>query len=134
MDKIDTKLMAHVAVEIVVIGAVTFYFHKKTRDLSDRLDALEKQNEFLRNAVESHDAYLREIFEGKQPQRHAPKRMTTPSPAPAPQRPPRPPRPQRPEESEPDFDDEDLDAELQDEFNELGSEDECDNGLCEVKR
>lgn len=131
MDKIDTKLVAHIGAELVIIGGITFYFHKKIKDLSEKVENLEKQNDFYRQAIETHESYLRDLI-GTHPQRNhnnRPRRGRLPTPRQQPQRPSHNPPP-LPEESDPEFDNEDLDAELEDVEEDY---EECDGGVCSLK-
>lgn len=63
MERIDTKLAIHVGVEVLIIGGVSFYFHKKMKKLEERLENLEKQNDFYRKAFETHETYIKEMCE-----------------------------------------------------------------------
>lgn len=138
MEKIDTKLAVHVGAEILIIGGISVYFFKQIKDLQGKIDNLEKQNEFFKQAIETHDSYLREMYEsGRLQKPRVPQLQRNPQQ----QRPRQEPqhRPQRPthlrsqpeDDSEPDFADEELDAELETELQEL--EEDCDDNTCNLK-
>jgi len=123
MERIDTKLTIHVACEILIIGGVTFYFHKKMSGMDKRLKELEQKNDFFQKAIETHEAYLRELYEAgiiktkRSPQSRPVK--TKPPPARRPVK-----KQQECEEDqcpiEPeDFEEEELDDDLAAEFEEL---------------
>lgn len=94
MDKMDIKFIAHVATEIIVLCAVTFYFYKKNASLEQRLKELEMSVGQLYQIFESN---MRSIGMGpppqSQPQPNPQSQIgTQPNPQPRAQ----PPRPQRP--------------------------------------
>lgn len=106
MDKIDNKLMIHVAAEFVVLGGITYYLNNKINLQNERIAQLEAQNLYLKQMVENHDALLKNLS-GKRPNR------------PQPQQPPK--KPSKPVEDNSDrIEEEDLEEELK---NNLSTED-----------
>ncbi len=131
MNNLDPKLIGHIGVEIVVIGGITFYFSKQIKDLNSRIDNLEKQNEFFRQAFETHETYLKQLYGGRSiPQpKQIPKQKR---PQKRPQKQPSPPisdNDDESDESDIEFNEEELDEELEEEYQELN----CDNDSCSLK-
>lgn len=109
MDKLDVKLVAHIGVELVVIAGMFFYLRKQINDLQAKVENLEKQNEYYKKAIETHDNYIRQIMDAMGGSHYKP-RKAKPKPKPKPSMPKPPPRTQEIEESE--LEEENLDEEL----------------------
>lgn len=58
MDKIT---LAHIGGELVIIGGVAFYFHRKTVKMTDRITALEQENAELKEAIQALNDSLQEL-------------------------------------------------------------------------
>ena len=146
MDKVDLKFLAHIGVEILVIGGVTFYFYKQTSDLKRRVQELEDANNFLMRTVQTMmQGHLPSVqSSGAPPLRSGLPQQRQPQP---PQRQPiRPsegnsqrtqsPLPQRQQSpvqyDEPDFDEEFSDRELDDVIDQE-LEEECEGGICPIR-
>lgn len=123
MDKIDTKLIAHVSAEIIVIGGITFYFSRQIKDLQNRVENLEKENSFYRQAIETHESYLRDILGAPNP------RPTTRPRLPSKPKSKLPRQPQsQPSEDKLEFPNDELDTVLDEEIEEL----DCDDESCHL--
>lgn len=57
----DTKLIAHVSGELIILAGVSFYFHKRISTQESRILQLEKDNEELVKAVEYLNAQLSQL-------------------------------------------------------------------------
>lgn len=129
MENLDTKLMAHVGAEILVVGGVAFYLNKQTSALRERVEQLEKQNAKLMEIVDVHERCIRELL-GNPPQKSVSrvspavqKPVATKKAVRASPKKQKPPPPE--EESEPEFDPAELDEELSEELGELIDEEEA---------
>lgn len=58
MDKIT---LAHIGGEIVLIGGVAFYFHRKTVKMNEQIVALQKENAELKEAIQELNNSLQEL-------------------------------------------------------------------------
>lgn len=71
---LDMKLAIHVGLEVVVIAGISFLFYKKTSTMTTQIEDLQKQVIILKQIIESHDVFLRDLAQGPVSQR-APKRQ-----------------------------------------------------------
>ncbi len=53
--------LAHIGGELVLIGGVAFYFHRKTNTLQDDLTALKKENKELADSVEELQGAIQQL-------------------------------------------------------------------------
>lgn len=60
MNTLDTKTMIHVGVEVVVIGGIAFWVHKKTSNLQKEIEQLKQENAELKNILVQHSQVLSE--------------------------------------------------------------------------
>lgn len=60
MNTLDTKTMIHVGMEVVVIGGIAFWVHKKTSNLQKEIDQLKHENAELKNILVQHSQILSE--------------------------------------------------------------------------
>ena len=91
VSNIDTSTLVHLGVEIVVVGGLAFWVHRKTKDLQDQItsltesvnkyeDILKRQGELLAQ----HENALRQVFaamNGKSPpmqSKPTPRKHTSP--------------------------------------------------------
>ena len=58
MDKIT---LAHIGGEIVLIGGVAFYFHRKTVKMNEQITALQKENAELKEAIQDLNSSVQEL-------------------------------------------------------------------------
>jgi hypothetical protein len=59
---LDTKTMAHIGGELVVIAGISFYFYRKTSALQEEIDNLKKQNMELIKAIEEIDSNMQQLY------------------------------------------------------------------------
>ena len=52
----------HIIVDVIIIIAVSFYFHKKNQQLQKRIKELEEKLEKQQNVIKEHDTVLQSIL------------------------------------------------------------------------
>jgi hypothetical protein len=60
---IDNKQIIHIATEIIVIVCLTFYFTKKTKVLTNKIDSLEEKIEAQKLIIQQHDQLIHKLIE-----------------------------------------------------------------------
>ena len=145
--------MAHIGGELVVISGVTFYFNKKITETNEKIAELQEENEELRSIVSELQSQVNQLGkfcymlqngvgmnepvstnEGvktvKNEVHETPRRKTKPTNSRKEKRPSKKVVSSSDEDSGMEtFDDRDLDAELEDELQELNNT-TCSNGTC----
>jgi hypothetical protein len=54
--------LIHAGTEVVVIGAVVFYFHRKTSNLEEKISNLEKKLEMYEKVLQGHEHFIRNML------------------------------------------------------------------------
>lgn len=104
MDKLDTKFIAHVGVELAVISGLAFFFYKQNSDLKSRVTDLEqKVQQIGMMLMQGPPQGQQRVHRQEQPRQQ---------PRPQPRH-----QPQEPD----DYDEEELDEII---------DQECENGVC----
>lgn len=146
----DNQLLAHVGGEVLVVGALAFYFHKQNTELHQQIAILKNTCRELGSAVEELQDSISQI--GMVLSGGAAR--TNPAPTPAPRRRyPSPPKPQRSKlgrvgttatvksgsdssssssDEDGTLNDNDLDKELKNELEEMEKM-RCDGDVCTIK-
>ena len=52
----------HIIVDVIIIIAVSFYFHKKNQQLQKKIKELEEKLESIQNVIKEHDTVLQSIL------------------------------------------------------------------------
>ncbi len=124
----DTKTAIHIGTEVVVIGGLAFYFNKQISGLKAQNVALAKRVEQLTDVIKHHDQILQALIDGRQGGGGGSGgRNPTARRRSHPQQPPK------------GFTDEELDLELNEEYQKLQDddveeiEDVCDGDVCYLK-
>jgi hypothetical protein len=119
----NKPLLIHVACEVVVLGVLIFWIHRKTSNLWDQVDELSQRLEDQEDTIQNHSRLIKEIIQMLNNQRVQTKSQSI---KPPPHNRPPVKRPQPPPQiEEPDFEDEfnetesDMDEALKDELAEL---------------
>lgn len=132
----NKQQVIHVASEIVALVGLTFYFNQKNKKLLGHIEDLAQRVEEQEDLLQKHEAMIRKLCEilnqhpppqaappGRPLARNKPDRPRKAASAPPPTPPPPPSEPQESEDdlvySEDEDHEEDLDAELVEELNEL---------------
>lgn len=148
--------LAHIGGELVVIGGVAFYFHRKTTLLEQQIIQLQKENRELATAIDNLGEQMQQladfVMQGAPPT-HRPRSQPQQTPVPRQGRPTRPKAPspavaidnaqripprRRPVPSDDDdsgnetLDDRELDRELEKDLQELESSRSCKGDVCEL--
>lgn len=67
-NKFSTKTI-HIATEVVVLGGLSYYFYRKCSTLSNKMDALEKENAEMKQVLQQHETYFRNMFQQRVPEK-----------------------------------------------------------------
>jgi hypothetical protein len=168
--------LAHIGSELIVLGSIVFYFHKKTGDLGTRVEILEKENRELKDKLTDVVNQINQIgsllirLQNSQGQnapqsmpqsglRHRKPHIPQSQAQPVKSQPQSPLQPQQTKsqpqqtksqpksvlkspleearivelsDDEEDFDNEDLDKELEQELSTLNKERDCDDDKCSL--
>ena len=63
--------LAHIGGEIVLIGGVAFYFHRKTKNLGEQIVTLQKENAELREAIQDLSEQIQQLGNMVMQMRHS---------------------------------------------------------------
>lgn len=54
--------LIHAGTEVVVVGAIAFYFYRKTSSLEERVSVLEKKLEMYEKVLQGHEHFIRNMI------------------------------------------------------------------------
>lgn len=142
----DNITLAHVGGELVIIGGIVYYFHKKYTNIQDQVNYLKSENEELRALIEELQEGMQQLGAMVMKQTNSPPQRSTPTTQPiqstlretmnvshkTPKRRRRIPKSDTEDSGNETYDDRDLDSELAGEFKELDTQ-RCQGDFCDLK-
>lgn len=62
MNSANITFYSHIAVELFLIGGISFYFYKRQANLQSQIDELKKQNQELAQLIANQNSYLKSLI------------------------------------------------------------------------